>query len=212
MKELETIKRVLKSLTSEEQIALHNATLDMDCMNYEIHKMEEFDDVINDFCIGALELIGELGTQYKFDASDKYFMFVNGDTTSASDIKSFNDYFKEEKSALDGLANYLLEDLNDYESAVVSLIKEMVKGAWKIMKYQYLIRCSDDGEIEYNLKDAIDLAKRYSQNGVATIERTKILNKQSYYDTNYLRVFLFGKELKGKYTWEDFPQIFKSQN
>ena len=129
MKELETIKRVLKSLTSEEQIALHNATLDMDCMNYEIHKMEEFDDVINDFCIGALELIGELGTQYKFDASDKYFMFVNGDTTSASDIKSFNDYFKEEKSALDGLANYLLEDLNDYESAVVSLIKEMVKGA-----------------------------------------------------------------------------------
>ncbi len=129
MKELETIKRVLKSLTSEEQIALHNATLDMDSMNYEIHKMEEFDDVINDFCIGALELIGELGTQYKFDASDKYFMFVNGDTTSASDIKSFNDYFKEEKSALDGLANYLLEDLNDYESAVVSLIKEMVKGA-----------------------------------------------------------------------------------
>lgn len=34
MKELETIKRVLKSLTSEEQIALHNATLDMDSMIY----------------------------------------------------------------------------------------------------------------------------------------------------------------------------------
>lgn len=129
MEELEIIKRVLKSLTSEEQVALHNATLDMGCMNYEIHKMEDFDEVIEDSCIGALELIGELGTEYKFDASDKYFMFVNGETSSASDIKSFNDYFKEEEGALDGLANYLLEDLSDYESAVVSLIKEMVKGA-----------------------------------------------------------------------------------
>ena len=129
MKELEIIKKVLGSLTSEEQVALHNATLDMDSMNYEIHKMEEFDDVIKDTCIGALELIGELGTEYKFDASDKYFMFVNGDTTSASDIKSFSDYFIEEKGALDGLAYYLLGDLGNYESAVVSLIKEMVKGA-----------------------------------------------------------------------------------
>lgn len=129
MKELEIIKRVLKSLKSEEQVALHNATLDMGQMEYEIHKMEDFDEVIEDSCIGALELIGELGTEYKFDASDKYFMFVNGETSSASDIKSFNDYFKEEEGALDGLANYLLEDLSDYESAVVSLIKEMVKGA-----------------------------------------------------------------------------------
>ena len=80
------------------------------------------------------------------------------------------------------------------------------------MEYQYLIRCSNDSEFAYSLKDAIDLAKTYSQNGVATIERAKIINKQSYYDNNYLRVFLFSKELKGKYTWEDFPQIFKSQN
>lgn len=80
------------------------------------------------------------------------------------------------------------------------------------MEYQYLIRCSNASEIAYSLKDAIDLAKRYSQKGVATIERTKIINKQSYYDTNYLRAFLFSKELKGQYTWEDFPQIFKSQN
>lgn len=77
------------------------------------------------------------------------------------------------------------------------------------MKYDYLIRTSNDSEIEYNLKDAIDLAKRCSQNGeIATIERSKIINKQSYYDTNYLRAFLFGKELKGTYTWDDFPQIF----
>lgn len=76
------------------------------------------------------------------------------------------------------------------------------------MEYDYLIRTSNDSEIAYSLKDAIDLAKRYSKNGVATIERTKITNKQSYYDTNYLKAFLFGKELKGKYTWDDFPQIF----
>lgn len=77
------------------------------------------------------------------------------------------------------------------------------------MEYHYLIRTSDNSELEYNLKDATELAKRYSQNGIATIERTKIINKQSYYDNNYLRAFLFGKELKGQYTWEDFPQIFK---
>ena len=123
------IKRVLKNLTSEEQVALHNATLDMDCMNYEIHKMEEFDDVIKDSCIGTLELIGQLGTQYKFDASDKYFMFVNGDTTNASDIKSFNDYFREEEGALEGLVEYLIDDLSDYENAVISYIENLVKGA-----------------------------------------------------------------------------------
>ena len=77
------------------------------------------------------------------------------------------------------------------------------------MKYDYLIRTSNDSEFRYTLKEAIELAKRYSQSGIiATIERTKILNKQSYYDINYLRAFLFGKELKGKYTWDDFPQIF----
>ena len=123
------IKRVLKNLTSEEQVALHNATLDMDSMNYEIHKMEEFDDVIEDSCIGALELIGELGTQYKFNASDKYFMFVNGDTTNASDIKSFNDYFREEEGSLEGLIEYLIDDLSDYETAVISYIDSLVKGA-----------------------------------------------------------------------------------
>lgn len=78
------------------------------------------------------------------------------------------------------------------------------------MKYDYLIRTSNDSEFSYNLKEAIELAKRYSQSGIiATIERAKIINKQSYYDTNYLRAFLFGKELKGTYTWDDFPQIFK---
>lgn len=78
------------------------------------------------------------------------------------------------------------------------------------MKYDYLIRTSNDSEIEYNLKDAIDLAKRCSQNGeIATIERAKIINKQSYYDNNYLKAFFLGKELKGTYTWDDFPQIFK---
>mgnify|MGYP004489671431 FL=1 len=123
------IKRVLKNLTSEEQVALHNATLDMDCMNCEIHKMEEFDDVIKDSCIGALELVGQLGTQYKFDASNKYFMFVNGDTTNASDIKSFNDYFREEEGALEGLIEYLIDDLSDYETAVISYIDRLVKGA-----------------------------------------------------------------------------------
>ncbi len=123
------IKRVLKNLTSDEQVALYNATLDMDCMNYEIHKMEEFDDVIKDSCIGTLELIGELGTQYKFDASDKYFMFVNGDTTNASDIKSFNDYFREEEGSLEGLVEYLIDDLSDYETAVISYIDSLVKGA-----------------------------------------------------------------------------------
>lgn len=126
------IKRVLKNLTSDEQVALYNATLDMDCMNYEIHKMEEFDDVIKDSCIGTLELIGELGTQYKFDASDKYFMFVNGDTTNASDIKSFNDYFREEEGSLEGLVEYLIDDLSDYETAVISYIDSLVKGAWKL--------------------------------------------------------------------------------
>lgn len=123
------IKRVLKNLTSDEQVALYNATLDMDCMNYEIHKMEEFDDVIKDSCIGTLELIGQLGTQYKFDASDKYFMFVNGDTTNASDIKSFNDYFREEEGSLEGLVEYLIDDLSDYETAVISYIDSLVKGA-----------------------------------------------------------------------------------
>lgn len=123
------IKRVLKNLTSEEQVALHNATLDMDSMNYEIHKMDEFDEVIKDSCIGTLELIGQLGTQYKFDASDKYFMFVNGNTTSASDIKSFNDYFREEEGSLEGLIEYLIDDLSDYETAVISYIDSLVKGA-----------------------------------------------------------------------------------
>ena len=123
------IKRVLKNLTSEEQVALHNATLDMDSMNYEIHKMDEFDKVIEDSCISPLELIGQLGTQYKFDASDKYFIFVNGDTTNASDIKSFNDYFREEEGALEGLVEYLIDDLSDYETAVISYIENLVKGA-----------------------------------------------------------------------------------
>ncbi len=123
------IKRVLKNLTSDEQVALYNATLDMDCMNYEIHKMDEFDKVIEDSCIGALELIGELGTQYKFDASDKYFMFVNGNTTKASDIKSFNNYFREEEGSLEGLVEYLIDDLSDYETAVISYIDSLVKGA-----------------------------------------------------------------------------------
>lgn len=123
------IKRVLKNLTSEEQVALHNATLDMDSMNYEIHKMEEFDEVIKDSCIGTLELIGQLGTKYKFDASDKYFMFVNGNTTNASDIKSFNDYFREEEGSLEGLVEYLIDDLSDYETAVISYIDSLVKGA-----------------------------------------------------------------------------------
>ena len=123
------IKRVLKNLTSEEQVALHNATLDMDSMNYKIYKMEEFDDVIKDSCIGTLELIEQLGTQYKFDASNKYFMFVNGDTTNASDIKSFNNYFKEEEGALEGLVEYLIDDLSDYETAVISYIESLVKGA-----------------------------------------------------------------------------------
>lgn len=126
------IKRVLKNLTSDEQVALYNATLDMDCMNYEIHKMDEFDKVIEDSCISTLELIGELGTQYKFNASDKYFMFVNGDTTNASDIKSFNDYFREEEGALEGLIEYLIDDLSDYETAVISYIDSLVKGAWKL--------------------------------------------------------------------------------
>ena len=77
------------------------------------------------------------------------------------------------------------------------------------MKYDYLIRTSNDSEFRCNLKDAIELAKQYSQSGIiATIERAKIINKQSYYDNNYLKVFLLGKELKGTYTWEDFPQIF----
>lgn len=123
------IKRVLKNLTSDEQVALYNNTLDMDCMNYEIHKMDEFDKVIEDSCIGVLELIGQLGTQYKFDASDKYFMFVNGDTTNASDIKSFNDYFREEEGSLEGLVEYLIDDLSDYETAVISYIDSLVKGA-----------------------------------------------------------------------------------
>lgn len=123
------IKRVLKNLTSDEQVALYNATLDMDCMNYEIHKMDEFDKVIEDSCIGALELVGQLGTQYKFDASNKYFMFVNGDTTRASDIKSFNDYFREEEGSLEGLVEYLIDDLSDYETAVISYIDSLVKGA-----------------------------------------------------------------------------------
>lgn len=123
------IKRVLKNLTSDEQVALYNATLDMDSMNYEIHKMDEFDKVIEDSCIGTLELIGQLGTQYKFDASDKYFMFVNGDTTRASDIKSFNDYFREEEGSLEGLVEYLIDDLSDYETAVISYIDSLVKGA-----------------------------------------------------------------------------------
>lgn len=129
MEELKTIKRVLEGLTSDEQVALYNNTLDMDTMNYKIHKMEEFDDVIEDSCIGALELIGQLGTQYKFDASDKYFMFVNGDTTNASDIKSFNDYFREEEGSLEGLIEYLIDDLSDYETAVISYIDSLVKGA-----------------------------------------------------------------------------------
>lgn len=123
------IKRVLKNLTSDEQVALYNNTLDMDFMNYEIHKMDEFDKVIEDSCIGILELIGQLGTQYKFDASDKYFMFVNGDTTNASDIKSFNDYFREEEGSLEGLVEYLIDDLSDYETAVISYIDSLVKGA-----------------------------------------------------------------------------------
>ena len=123
------IKRVLKNLTSDEQVALYNATLDMDSMNYEIHKMDEFDKVIEDSCIGALELIEQLGTQYKFDASNKYFMFVNGDTTRASDIKSFNDYFREEEGSLEGLVEYLIDDLSDYETAVISYIDSLVKGA-----------------------------------------------------------------------------------
>ena len=124
------IKRVLKNLTSDEQVALYNATLDMDSMNYEIHKMDEFDKVIEDSCIGALELIEQLGTQYKFDASNKYFMFVNGDTTRASDIKSFNDYFREEEGSLEGLVEYLIDDLSDYETAVISYIDSLVKGAF----------------------------------------------------------------------------------
>ena len=58
------------------------------------------------------------------------------------------------------------------------------------MKYDYLIRTSNDSEFSYNLKEAIELAKRYSQSDIiATIERAKIINKQSYYDTNYLRAF-----------------------
>lgn len=123
------IKTILNNLTSDEQVALYNATLDVDSMNYEIHKMDEFDKVIEDSCIGALELIGQLGTQYKFDASDKYFMFVNGDTTNASDIKSFNDYFREEEGSLEGLVEYLIDDLSDYETAVISYIDSLVKGA-----------------------------------------------------------------------------------
>lgn len=81
------------------------------------------------------------------------------------------------------------------------------------MKYDYLIRTSNDSEFSYNLKEAIELAKRYSQSGnIATIERAMIMNKQCFYDSTYLRVFLFGKELKDTYTQDDFPQIFKSQN
>ena len=77
------------------------------------------------------------------------------------------------------------------------------------MKYDYLIRTSNDSEFRYTLKEAIKLAKRYSQSGIiATIERAKIINKQSYYDNNYLKAFFLGKELKGTYTWDDFPQIF----
>lgn len=77
------------------------------------------------------------------------------------------------------------------------------------MEYDYLIRTSNDSEIAYSLKEAIELAKRYSQSGIiATIERAKIINKQSYYDNNYLKAFFLGKELKGTYTWDDFPQIF----
>ena len=78
------------------------------------------------------------------------------------------------------------------------------------MEYEYLVRSSDDSEFSYSLKEAIELAKRYSQSGIiATIERAKIINKQSYYDNNYLKAFFLGKELKGTYTWDDFPQIFK---
>ena len=77
------------------------------------------------------------------------------------------------------------------------------------MEYEYLVRSSDDSEFSYSLKEAIELAKRYSQSGIiATIERAKIINKQSYYDNNYLKAFFLGKELKGTYTWDDFPQIF----
>ena len=58
------------------------------------------------------------------------------------------------------------------------------------MKYDYLIRTSNDSEFSYNLKEAIELVKRYLQSDIiATIERAKIINKQSYYDTNYLRAF-----------------------
>lgn len=80
------------------------------------------------------------------------------------------------------------------------------------MTYDYLVRTSKESEIALTLKEAIRIAKEYSSKGeIATIERAKIINKQSYYDNNYLRAFLFGKELKGKYTWEDFPQIFKEK-
>lgn len=44
------------------------------------------------------------------------------------------------------------------------------------MKYDYLIRTSNDSEIAYSLKDAIELAKRCSQSDIiATIERSKII-------------------------------------
>lgn len=80
------------------------------------------------------------------------------------------------------------------------------------MTYDYLVRTSKESEIALTLKEAIRIAKKYSSKGeIATIERAKIINKQSYYDNNYLRSFLFGKELKDKYTWEDFPQIFKEK-
>lgn len=80
------------------------------------------------------------------------------------------------------------------------------------MTYDYLVRTSKESEIALTLKEAIRMAKEYSSKGeIATIERAKIINKQSYYDNNYLRAFLFSKELKDKYTWEDFPQIFKEK-
>lgn len=77
------------------------------------------------------------------------------------------------------------------------------------MTYDYLVRTSKESEIALTLKEAIRMAKEYSSKGeIATIERTLLKNECSTYDSNWMKVYLFGKEIKNGLTKEDLPQIF----
>ena len=127
MREIKQIvTELIDNMNDEDIIKLSNSISDGDMSTsraYHIYTMEQFNDYCEENYIYPLDLVEGLGSYYRFDTEDKYFMSYNG-SSAASDLISFNSLFE-----VNGKMDFISFVTDEIENSTPLDIKDIVTNA-----------------------------------------------------------------------------------